>query len=243
MEEFADGKLLYLNKNNLKEARVITLPIKIIRNNTTIIKLNNNVNYNEISKGRNKTLEHKPELSRTFTNPEPIIHRNFEEKIIKLNKIAFHNSKQTKKKKPLSIYKRKTTNDKYPLFSNQNTLYKCPTSEATEHTSFILTTCPSYANHEEEFTFRAEKEKQDDFELFKKKSDIIKSKCVFNFKRNKELHKENNTINKEREILFSPVKSMNIKEEYIKCSSRQNNYKKYDISFNFLKRRKSDVTI
>ena len=50
MEDFADGRLLYLNKG----ARVITLPIKIIRNNTTIIKLNNNVNYNEISKGRKK---------------------------------------------------------------------------------------------------------------------------------------------------------------------------------------------
>lgn len=239
MEDFADGRLLYLNKG----ARVITLPIKIIRNNTTIIKLNNNVNYNEISKGRNKKLEHEPELPRSFTNPENIIHRNVEEKIIKLNRIAFNYGNQIKKKHPLSIYKKKITNDKYPLFSNKNVLYKYPNSETTENTSFILKTSPSYLNQEGEFTFRSEKETQDEFALFKKKSEILKPRCVFNFKRNKEMNKKNKNLNKEREILFSPVKSLNITDEYINCSRGINNYNKYDISFDFLKRRKSDLTI
>ena len=40
MGDFADGKLLYLSKQNIKGARVLTLPIKIMRNNTTIIRLN-----------------------------------------------------------------------------------------------------------------------------------------------------------------------------------------------------------
>ena len=243
MEDFTGGKLLYLNKQNLKGARVITFPIRIIRNNTTIIKLNNNANYNEITKGRNKTLDQEPQLSRAFTNPEPIIHKKFEEKIIKLNGNAIQNYKQSKKKKPLSIYKRKIVNDKYPLFSNHNTLNKCSTSATTENTSFILKTSPSYANQEEdeEFTFRSDKEKQEEFALFKKKNEILRPRCVFDFRRNKELNKENNNSNKEREILFSPVRS-NISEEYMKCY-RGNNHNKYDISFDFLKRRKSDITI
>ena len=122
-------------------------------------------------------------------------------------------------------------------------MYKYPNSETTENTSFILKTSPSYLNQEGEFTFRSEKETQDEFALFKKKSEILKPRCVFNFKRNKEMNKKNKNLNKEREILFSPVKSLNITEEYIKCSRGRNNYNKYDISFDFLKRRKSDLTI
>lgn len=243
MGDFADGKFLYLSKQNIKGSRVITLPIKIIRNNTTIIKLNNNANYNEFSKEGNKTLEHDPQISRAFTNPEPTFHKNFEEKIIKLNGIVFQNIKQTKTKKPLSIYKRKIVNDKYPQFSNHNAVNKSSTCATTENTSFILKTSPSYVKQEEdEFTFRSDKEKEEEFALFKRKSQILRPRCVFDFRRNKEINKENNNSNKEREILFSPVKS-NLSEEYIKCIRGKNNHNKYDISFDFLKRRKSDITI
>ena len=99
MGDFADGQFLYLSKQNIKGSRVITLPIKIIRNNTTIIKLNNNANYNEFSKEGNKTLEHDPQISRAFTNPEQTFHKNFEEKIIKLNGIVFKKIKKKKRKK------------------------------------------------------------------------------------------------------------------------------------------------
>ena len=244
MGDFADGKLLYLSKQNIKGARVLTLPIKIIRNNTTIIRLNNNANYNEFSKEGSKTLEHVPEISRAYTNPEPPVHKNFEEKIIKLNGIAFQNIKETKKKKPLSIYKRKIVNDKYPQFSNHNAVNKNSTCAITEDTSFVLKTFPSDVKQEgdEEFTFRSDKEKEEEFALFKRKSQILRPRCVFDFRRNKELNKENNSSNKEREILFSPVKS-NLSEEYLKCIRGKNKHNKYDISFDFWKRKKSDITI
>ena len=79
-------------------------------------------------------------------------------------------------------------------------------------------------------------------EVFKRKSQNLRPRCVFDFRRNKELNKENNSSNKEREILFSPVKS-NLSEEYLKCIRGKNKHNKYDISFDFWKRKKSDITI
>ena len=96
----------------------ITFPIKIIKNNTTIIKLSANPNYNSNSNNNSNnvipftysTLNKEQQSTNHFQ-------RSISEKVIKLNK---HNP-HIKYKKP--IYKKKSINGKYPLF-NGNVITK-----------------------------------------------------------------------------------------------------------------------
>ena len=102
----------------------ITLPIKIIKNNTTIIKLtttphdisNNNNNKNNIP--NYNTIQQEHDSPSNFQ-------RSISEKVIKLNKYKTH----TKLKKP--IYKKKIMNGKYPIFNGNDITKISPNKKRT----------------------------------------------------------------------------------------------------------------
>ena len=96
----------------------ITFPIKIIKNNTTIIKLSANPNY--ISNSNNNSNNVTPFNYSTLNQEQQSTNhfqRSISEKVIKLNK---HNPYIKYKK---LIYKKKSINGKYPLF-NGNVITK-----------------------------------------------------------------------------------------------------------------------
>lgn len=240
MNELRDGKILCLNKKTFKGAKVITLPIKIIRNNTTIIKLNNNPEYNDIPKGRNATQEHSNMLRRTYTNPESLIQNSFEEKVIKLNYLTLQKNKQTKKntkKYPQpSIYKKKVVNDKYPSFSGHSQI------NIGNENSYPFHTSPSLSTQDDEITFRDQ-----NYRPSTQLRGVIRPVCVFNFQRKKRMDLKNKLQEKEKkEIEFSPVKCRNgpsINGYFFDCNRGDINKNKYDLSFDFWKRKKNESTI
>lgn len=245
MNELTEGKILRLNKKNFKGAKVITLPIKIIRNNTTIIKLNNNPDYNDIPKGRNATQEHSNMLRRTYTNPESLIQNSFEEKVIKLNYLTIQKNKQNKKnikKYPQpSIYKKKVVNDKYPSFSNHSQLNIGNVNE--NENSYAFHTSPSLSTQDDEITFR----EQNCHSSSTKLSGVNRPVCIFNFQRKKRMDLKNKFQDKEKkEIEFSPVKFRNglrMNGNLFDCNRGDINKNKYDLSFDFWKRKKNESTI
>ena len=113
------------NKNPFHySTKHITLPIKIIKNNTTIIKLNTTPHY--ISNNNNKNIH--PNYNNTIQQEQyspSNFQRSISEKIIKLNKYKTH----TKLKKP--IYKKKVINEKYPIFNGNDVTKTFPNKKST----------------------------------------------------------------------------------------------------------------
>lgn len=102
----------------------ITLPIKIIKNNTTIIKLNTTPHYISNNNNNRNNIPNYNTIQQEHESPSNF-QRSISEKVIKLNKYKTH----TKLKKP--IYKKKIMNGKYPIFNGNDITKTSPNKKRT----------------------------------------------------------------------------------------------------------------
>ena len=102
----------------------LTLPIKIIKNNTTIIKLNTTPHYISNNNNNKNNIPNYNTIQQEHDSPSNF-QRSISEKVIKLNKYKTH----TKLKKP--IYKKKIMNGKYPIFNGNDITKTSPNKKRT----------------------------------------------------------------------------------------------------------------